>query len=248
MTIASKRFSYIPLSEINPHIIRPLRKIDTASDSYRILENGIIKDGQRHPITLRKLTEAERAQADAGQIYGIIDGHHRYQVALDTHKDEILAEVVTISDQSNDDIFCDLKLAVRLNESSTKMTDIEKGHVIYDMIQQTGKDAPHIAMEIFGVKTSMAYRCLNAYRKSIGEAVVTKHRKPIDFDKDRLTNACLALSNHNDNPQSVDECLACLQDVLSLERELRRYKQLLLDKDGVRVEFDKRKSEGDLVS
>ena len=97
-----KRFNYIPLSEINPHIIRPLRKIDTSSDSYRILENGIIKDGQRHPITLRKLTEAEKAQADAGQIYGIIDGHHRYQVALDTHKDEILADVVTVSDQSKE--------------------------------------------------------------------------------------------------------------------------------------------------
>ena len=34
------------------------------------------------------------------------------------------------------------------------------GNVIYDMMQQTGQDAPHIAMEIFGVKTSMAYRCL----------------------------------------------------------------------------------------
>lgn len=43
-----KRFNYIPLSEINAHIIRPLRKIDTSADSYRILENGIIKDGQRH--------------------------------------------------------------------------------------------------------------------------------------------------------------------------------------------------------
>ena len=242
-----KRFSYIPLSEINAHIIRPLRKIDTSSDSYRILENGIIKDGQRHPITLRKLTKAEQAQADAGQIYGIIDGHHRYQVALDTHKDEILADVVDVSDQSKDDIFRDLKLAVRLNESSTKMTDIEKGNIIYDMMQQTGKDAPHIAMEIFGVKTSMAYRCLNAYKKSIGETVVTKPRKPIVFDRERLITACRDLSHHNNNPQNVDECIACLQDILSLERELRRYKQLLLDKDGVRVEFDKRKTEGALV-
>ena len=114
--------------------------------------------------------------------------------------------------------------------------------------KQIDKDAPHIAMEIFGVKTSMAYRCLNTYRKSIGEVVVTKHRKPILFDKDRLTNACRTLSNHNDNPQNVDECLACLQDIiLSLERELRRYKQLLLDKDGVRVEFDKRKTKGALI-
>ena len=113
--------------------------------------------------------------------------------------------------------------------------------------KQIDKDAPHIAMEIFGVKTSMAYRCLNAYRKSIGETVVTKPRKPIVFDRERLITACRDLSHHNNNPQNVDECIACLQDILSLERELRRYKQLLLDKDGVRVEFDKRKTEGALV-
>ena len=40
--------------------------------------------------------------------------------------------------------------------------------------KQIDKNAPHIAMEIFSVKTSMAYRCLNAYRKSIGETIVTK--------------------------------------------------------------------------
>ena len=140
-----------------------------------------------------------------------------------------------------------MKLAVRLNESSNKMTDIEKGNVIYDMMQQTGKDAPHIAMEIFGVKTSMAYRCLNAYKKFIGETVVTKTRKPIVFDRERLITACRDLSHHNDNPQSVDECLTCLQDILSLERELRQYKKVLLAKDGVKLEFDKRKTEGALV-
>ena len=237
-----KRFSYVPLSEINSHIIKPLREVDTTSDSYRILENGIIKDGQRHPITLRRLTNAELAQADTGQIYGIIDGHHRYKVARNTHKEEILADIVSNSDVHENDPFRDLRLAVRLNESTTKMTEIEKGKVIYDLIHKTGKDAPRVAMEIFGVKTSMAYRCLNAYKRSIGETVISKPRSHVDFDRERLAEACLSFYKRTSDPKNVDECIACLDEILALERDLRKYKKFLLAQDGVKAAFDSHKS------
>lgn len=182
------------------------------------------------------------AQADTGQLYGIIDGHHRYQVALDTHQEEILADIVPDSDVLETDPFRDLRLAVRLNESATKMTDIEKGKVIYELIRQTGKDAPRVAMEIFGVKTSMAYHCLNAYKKSIGETVISKPRRPVDFDRERLAEACLAFHKHTSDPKNVDEYVTYLDEILTLERELRKYKKILLAQDGVRLAFDSRKS------
>ena len=236
-----KKYHYVLLFEIDENIIRKVREIDELSDNYVILKNTIIEDGQRYPIVLRKLTEEEKSRAKPKAIYGIIDGHHRYHIASKSNKEEILADVLPDNEELGNAL-SDIKLALRLNESSIKMTNEEKGKLIYEMMLETGKNAQTVALELFGVKISMAYRCLNAYKKSIGAKVVSKPRKIPDFKIKTLKAAWSKISKVKNIPQNVDECISCLDDIANFEIELRKYKQILLAQDGVKDELHKRKS------
>lgn len=168
----------ISLSKIDPNIIkliRPLSSVD--SEQYKILQSSIEKDGQKHPITIRRLTEEELTNPDfnikEGAEYGIIDGHHRFDIAQKNKADKILAEI----DSATQSDYHDTMLAFRLNASSIKMTPLEKGKIIYTLSEETGKDIREIGEEIFGLKTAMLYRCVNVYKKSIGAKTVSKPRK-----------------------------------------------------------------------
>lgn len=54
---------YILIEEIDENIITKVRNINEYSDSFRILRNSIKEDRQRHPITLRLLTDDEKLLA-----------------------------------------------------------------------------------------------------------------------------------------------------------------------------------------
>lgn len=239
-----KKYNYIELSQIDENVIKKVREVNEYSENYSILRNTIIEDEQRYPITLRKLTEAEQVRAKPGAIYGIIDGHHRYRIASKSKKEEILADVLPDSPENYehyDSDIHDIKLALRLNESSIKMTNEEKGKIIYELMCTTGKSAPDIADEIFGVKTSMAYRCLNAYKKSIGEIVLSKPRN-IEFNTKTLKNAWRPISKIKTLPDNIEKCISCLDNIADFEKELRKFKRALLAQNGVQEELNRRKS------
>ena len=65
-----------------------------------------------------------------------------------------------------------MELALRLNISNIAMSTVEKGEVIYNIIKVQNKDSlnevdvAEIGQKLFGIKTSMTYRCLNAYKKA----------------------------------------------------------------------------------
>ena len=234
-----KKCNYIELSEIDENVIKKVREINEQSENYSILRNSIIEDDQRYPITLRELTEEEQIRAKPGATYGIIDGHHRYRIASKSKKEEILADILPAPSENyehHDNNIHDIKLALRLNESSIKMTNEAKGKIIYELMCSTEKSAPDIAYEIFGVKTSMAYRCLNAYRKSIGEVVVSKPRKTDDFQFKNLKKAWDKISGTL--PRSADERAARLHDLILFEKELRKYKRFLSAQNDVSEEID----------
>ena len=138
------------------------------SRAYRILEHAIKQDGQLNPILIRQLTDTEKQTAKEGAVYGIIDGHHRYQIALENNQKSILAEIDTGSPSE----YRDMELALRLNISNIAMSTVEKGEVIYNIIKVQNKDSlnevdvAEIGQKLFGIKTSMTYRCLNAYKKA----------------------------------------------------------------------------------
>ena len=158
----------VKMTEIDSEVISNIRKLKKKSRAYKILEYAIKQDGQLNPILIRQLTDTEKQTAKEGAVYGIIDGHHRYQIALENNQESILAEI----DENPQSDYRDMELALRLNVSNISMSTIEKGEVIYNIIKVQNKDSlnevdvAEIGQSLFGIKTSMTYRCLNAYKKA----------------------------------------------------------------------------------
>lgn len=158
----------VKMTEIDSEVISNIRKLKKKSRAYKILEHAIKQDGQLNPILIRQLTDIEKQTAKEGTVYGIIDGHHRYQIALENNQESILAEI----DENPQSDYRDMELALRLNVSNISMSTIEKGEVIYNLIKVQNKDSlnevdvAEIGQKLFGIKTSMTYRCLNAYKKA----------------------------------------------------------------------------------
>lgn len=230
---------YISVNEIDEDIIPKIREVNTHSDAFKILANSIKEDSQRHPITLRLLTVAEKTLS--GAVYGIIDGHHRYRIARKNGQLTIPAFVISGMRDTVSDIIADCKLALRLNESSIKMSPKEKGKVLYELAKKTKLNMTELAEKIFGIRTSMAYHCLNAYKKSIGEKVVTKPRRQKDFQISFLRSAWRKVMKFKNVPTDVAESADCFEAIREVECLLREYKNLLKQMDGVSEELNKRK-------
>lgn len=158
----------VKLSEIDAEAISSIRKIKKKTSAYKILKYAIEQDGQLNPIVIRALTDDELNNSAVGAKYGIIDGHHRYQIAKENGKESILAEIDT-SSQSD---YRDMELALRLNVANINMSTLEKGAIIYRLIEAGNKnpldsmDVETIGRNLFGIKASMTYRCLNMYKKA----------------------------------------------------------------------------------
>lgn len=234
---------YISVNEIDEDIIPKIREVNVYSDAFKILSNSIKEDHQRHPITLRLLTDVEKALTKSEAIYGIIDGHHRYRIARKNGQLTIPSFVISGTGDTDSDVIADCKLALRLNESSIKMSPKEKGKVLYELAEKTKLNVIELAEEIFGIRTSMAYHCLNAYKKSIGEKVVTKPRKQKEFKISSLRSAWRKVIKYKNVPTDVTESADCLEAIKELERLLREYKRLLTQTDDVANELENRKGE-----
>lgn len=216
----------IKLSEIDCNVIPSIRPINKNSSAYQKLKFAIEQDEQRNPITVRKLTDDEKARATEGAIYGIIDGHHRFAVALELGEEEILAG---IDERSNDEDsnYQDIVLAYRLNESTIKMTSLEKGKVIYDLTKKTGKEVSQIGEEIFGLKRSMSYKTLNAYKNFIGESTVQKPRES-QFSEEILTETFKSLSQDlSTDTTEKDKCKEQLEKIKTIQKQLDYFKAIL---------------------
>ena len=74
----------------------------------------------------------------------------------------------------------DIALAYQLNNSSIRMTPIEKGRLICDVIKDTGKGIEVIGEKYFNIKIAMAYRYVQKYKESIGKINPKKKRAPED--------------------------------------------------------------------
>ena len=166
----------VKMTEIDSEVISNIRKLKKKSRAYKILEYAIKQDGQLNPILIRQLTDTEKQTAKEGAVYGIIDGHHRYKIAQANSQDKILATVLDYVPSDERDIKIeDVKMALRMNSAIT-MTTLQKGEILYRLTETTGKKVDELAEELFGIKTSMAYRCLNAYKKHNNISTVDKSR------------------------------------------------------------------------
>ena len=251
MSEENTRILEVKLEEIDAEIIKPIRQVKTESDEYKMLKTAIKKDGQRHPITIRELAESEKSSAKDGAKYGIIDGHHRFQIAQELGQATISAEITPEAATERDRARRDVVLAYRLNESTIKMTTEEKGKVIYDLLQQEqtsdGKrkrdkqKVKELGEEIFGLGLAMSYRALQSYRKSIGEKPQTKPHKDVrEFDHTAFkklfqTQQKIVLKQMKN--LDATNCVGRIQAINELTRELNKLKKYLMSQDGVADEL-----------
>ena len=218
---------WIKLYEIDPDAIVPIRGLNTESESYKGLEISITQDGQKNPIIVRRLTDAEKSKAAPGAIYGIIDGHHRYNIAKTNNFDAVLANIEN-RENSDENDYLDKVLAYRLNEAAIRMSSLEKGKVIYELIKLTGKDIPEIGKAVFNLEQSMSYRIVHTYKKSIGDLLVRKPHAS-KFDDQVLKDAIKKLPTNPKNLKikSREDCEEKLQAIKTAQLHLNRLKVLI---------------------
>ena len=229
----------IDLNKIDPTAINPIRGINEESDGFKILEHAVSRDGQQYPIVIRKLTEEEKRADGVAQEaeYGIIDGHHRYKIAQANAQDKILATVLDYAPSDERDVKLeDVKMALRMN-SAIPMTTLQKGEILYRLTETTGKKVDELAEELFGIKTSMAYRCLNAYKKHNGISTVDKSRAK-KFAAQMIVDINEAWNKVPHKGRDVDtndakKCAEQLRNIESLEKHLAKLRRVLMAQEGV---------------
>ena len=229
----------IDLNKIDPAAIRPIRGMNEESDSFKILEHAISQDSQQYPIVIRKLTEEEKRVDGVAQEaeYGIIDGHHRYKIAQANAQDKILATVLDYVPSEERDIKLeDVKMALRMN-SAIPMTTLQKGEILYRLIEETGKNVEDLGKELFGLAKSMAYRCLNAYKRKNNILTVTKKReKKLNAQMIVDINEAWSKVPHDEkdvDTNDAEKCAEQLRNIESLEKHLAKLRRVLMAQEGV---------------
>ncbi len=223
----------IELDKISPSaipLIRPIRGTD--SEEYQKLASAIHRDGQHNPILVRRLTDEERQGVDEGVEFGILDGHHRYDIARNT--EGMTTIEAKVSDREASPIE-DIRQAFQMNDTNITMamTNIEKGQIIKHLKELTGMGIPEIGAELFGVKDKMAYRYVEEYDKSLMPPVDKPATSYSKRDFARLlkeipqSEADIDLSN----PEAAG---AQLRAIWKLEEQLKTYKGLLSKSDAVK--------------
>ena len=215
----------VKLSDIDPDIIPLIRKISVDSQSYKGLEFSILQDGQKNPILIRELTDEEKSKARENAVFGIIDGHNRFNIAKNNNFDSVLAEIEKRNPDDNNN-YLDIILAYRLNESSIKMSTIEKGRIIFQLKeQQKEKTVPEIGREVFNLSKSMSYRLVNEYNKSIGNSTIDKTREN-GFNSEIFNDIFNKISKNVDSVSESDY-EEQLELIKTAQQQLRFLKSLL---------------------
>ena len=238
----SEPLQSVELDKIDPNIIKTIRPVHEKTIGFKALEAAINSNEQRHPIIIRRLskTEFESPQLKAGAIYGIIDGHHRYRIAQKNNNDTILSTI--ISDDVSEDVtqtkLNDVKLALQMN-SAIPMSTIQKGKIIHELENETGKTVIELGEELFGIAKSMAYRCVNAYKKYENIKTVKKSRdKTFDYEflneiKNSLKQIPVEQSEIDIN--NPEKCLQQIEILKNLENKLKHFRQMLQNQKSVVV-------------
>ena len=137
----------IELSKINPAAIQNTN-IRTVNKGSKEDEKQLVKaleKGQIYPILIRELTDEEKKAAATDAIYGILDGHRRYEAYCK------LAEQNEKFKTINSEIFVcedEKKIAVIANSARKQLEELEKAEAVYEMHQQEGKSYQAIGTEL----------------------------------------------------------------------------------------------------
>ena len=233
----------IPIEKISPTAIKRIRSVNENSNAFRELREAVRADGQHYPIIIRKLTEEERSQEgiSSEKEYGILDGHHRYEIAAFDRKKEILASVLDY-DTPNDTVerkIADTRIALIMN-ANVPMTALQKGKVLFELSESTDKNVVELGERIFGIKASMSYHYVNRYKKQKNIRTVVKRREHA-IDAQLLNDLS---DSWNQIPHELSEfdfddaskCMSQIDKIKVLKDKLNVIEKVLLSQDSVKSE------------
>lgn len=136
-----------------------------------------------------------------------------------------MAEIEKRNPDDNNN-YLDIILAYRLNESSIKMSTIEKGRIIFQLKeQQKEKTVPEIGREILNLSKSVSYRLVNEYNKSIGNSTIDKTREN-GFNSEIFNDIFNKISKNIDSVSESDY-EEQLELIKMAQQQLRFLKSLL---------------------
>ena len=240
------KFEYTKMENIDPDIIKKVREINTQDSSYLVLKESILKEGQHHPITVRLLTDDEKKESKYQKaIYGIIDGHHRFEILKKAGKKKIAITVSKYEIDNNKSKeenkkeleYKDIAMSLRMNESSIQMDKVKKGEIIYKLVKSTGKKVPEIGEEIFKIKGSRAYDYYTAYRKHIKEHTTSKPRENL-FDKAILEDNFQTLIEQDIDNKDCERSVRQLHLIDVIQFHLKFLKKKLLENKEVKENYE----------
>lgn len=235
----------IELDKISPSaipLIRPLKPTD--SEEYRKLAASIQRDGQKSPIHVRRLTDEERATVAEGVEFGIIDGHHRYDIAKNTKGITTIEAIIqesggnSIALDVNPNLksyIYDVKMAFQLNDTNIPMSNIEKGAIMRQVMEVTGLKADVVGNLLFNVKSAMSYRYVQDYEKSIESQPVAQEIPAVSLPYSQKDFTVLLKSvpkSEKDIDLSNTEAAGKqLHAIRKLEEQLKALKKILSASD-----------------
>ena len=237
----------IEMYKIDPDAITPIRPVNEDAESFQILKEVITRDSQKYPIIIRRLTDEDRANKSIkdGAEFGIIDGQHRFRIAQENGRHEILAtiddeEVPPVSTRKLEDV----KIALRMN-TGIPLTVIQKGKIIYEM--SNGKNIADIGEELFGLATAMAYRCVQAYKFANNIKTTNRSRtKVVSEEKlEDLGTIWDKIPRYESDIDFADvgKSVEQLDMIEQLEHKLGAIKRIFLNQTEIKDEFFRRKDE-----
>lgn len=242
----------IPLNKIDPDAIKGIRLVKDESNSFQNLREAIRREGQRYPIIIRRLTtdEIEAVKSrhpDSEAEYGIIDGQNHFSLAAFERDETILATVLEddIPQDATERKIADTRMALNMN-SAIPMSVLQKGKVIYDLEQETGKDITELGFLFFNVKSSMAYRYVQEYKNHKGIKRTVKQRKKA-IDSQILNDLAEAWNKipHEESAFDFNDAKKCMEQIeliKDLENKLGVIRRVLFAQDTVKEEIRRKKA------
>lgn len=222
----------VSLNKIAPYAISitNIRGFDPSAKAQHALQLSIAEHGQISPILIRPLRKDEQNDDCPDAVFGILEGHHRYEALKALGKNTIRATIV----QSDTDAQ-DLLILAQSNIVGIKWTDYQKGELIDTFMHLTKTTAKDAGKKLFGLDKSRAYQLHKIYREhqQCAEGIVAtiptqKRRKKssADYDRNKLLATLQKFTPAEDfSTIGRDQELA---NVKELSQQLKAYAQQLM--------------------
>lgn len=115
--MAQSELKHIPLNKIRENPVA-LRNVNRESEEYQGLVDSIRKDGVLNPIVVRSIVDPDTKE----ELYGLVDGLHRYTASQDAGRETIPAHVTTMEESK----ILEAQILANIHKVETKPVEYSK--------------------------------------------------------------------------------------------------------------------------